>query len=151
MTAKSASVWKHSSSISSRQRANARPILILVLPFSLSLSLFLFRLYSDKTLDFLRFAAASAMTKTDVRKQTRWLATFEEVVGEVMYAVKQSNFVVLFERWLLPAPRSYSASKSDTDPVRLWQTSHSTYCKSMYYHKGLGNILWRLKSYIVFL
>ncbi|XDV37889.1 hypothetical protein PO909_007415 [Leuciscus waleckii] len=79
-------------------------------PFSL------FRLYSDKTLDFLRFAAASAMTKTDVRKQTRWLVTFEEVVGKVTYAVKQSNFVVLFERWLLPAPRSYIV------PVKAIQT-----------------------------
>ncbi|XDV11363.1 hypothetical protein PO909_000326 [Leuciscus waleckii] len=56
------------------------------------------------------------MTKTDVRKQTRWLATFEEVVGEVTYAVKQSNFVVLFERWLLPAPRSYIV------PVKAIQT-----------------------------
>ena len=48
-------------------------------------------------------------------------------------------------------PKLHSASKSDTDPVRLWQTSHSTYCKSMYYHKGLGNILWRLKSYMLLL
>jgi len=45
----------------------------------------------------------------------------------------------------------HSASKSDTDHVRLWQTCHLTYCKSMYHHKGLGNILWRLKNYIVIL
>ena len=135
--------------ISSRQRANARPILILVLTFSLLLSLFLFRLYSDKTLDFLRFAAASAMTKTDARKQTRWLACHG---GRSDVCRKAVEFCSSF--WALVTtrtPKLHSASKSDTDPVRLWQTCHSTYCKSMYHHKGLGNILWRLKNYMLLL
>ena len=41
---------------------------------------------------------------------------FDEVVGEVTYAVKQSNFVVLFVLGLLPEPRSYIV------PVKAIQT-----------------------------
>ena len=56
--------------------------------------------------------------QTHENKRAGWPVTaeFEEVVGEVTYAVKQSNFVVLFERWLLPAPRSYIV------PVKAIQT-----------------------------
>jgi len=59
-----------------------------------------------------------------------------------MYAIKQSNFVGFFcARVPTRNPKLQSASKSDRDTVRVWQTCHSTYCKSMYHHKGFGKIL----------
>ena len=107
------------SSFSSRQRENAGPILILVQPFNFSLSLFLFLLSSDKTFGVLVLLSASVMTTTDRgkkinKKNARWALTSE--FEEVMYAVKQSNFVVLLVVGFLPAPRSYKV------PVKAKQT-----------------------------
>ncbi len=82
----------------------------------------------------------SAITKTNAGCSLT--SELEELVGEVTYAVKQSNFVVYFcARVPARNPELHSASKSDTDHVRLWQTCHFTYFKSMYHHKGLGNRL----------
>jgi len=54
--------------------------------------------------------------------------------GSDVYAVQQSNFVVLFVRGVTTRnPKFKSTIKNATDPVGLWQTCHSTYCKSMYH------------------